>query len=220
MPEDDAPPDDTKLTRTKRAWAEQGRFLTGHTARPEAARLPPGQHLVKDWPILDLGQQPEVSPADWRLEIRGLVGEAVTLDWAGFGALPRTDHRSDIHCVTTWSRYDNDWRGVSTRDLLALVAPAEGAGAVMLTSYDGYTTNLTLADFAAPDALLATHWQGQPLAVAHGGPMRLVLPHLYFWKSAKWLRRIEFRAHDAPGFWEQNGYHLRGDPWAEERYSG
>ena len=216
----DVPPDDTKLTRTKRAWAEQGRFLTGHVARPEAERLPPGQHLVKDWPVLDLGEQPEVPLATWRLDIRGLVGNPATLDWAGFGALPSSEHRSDIHCVTTWSRYDNDWRGVSTRALLDFVEPAAGATAVMLTGSDGYTTNLTLADFAASDALLATHWQGAPLSVAHGGPMRLVLPRLYFWKSAKWLRRIEFRAHDAPGFWEQNGYHLRGDPWAEERYSG
>ncbi|TPE52084.1 sulfite oxidase-like oxidoreductase [Amaricoccus solimangrovi] len=223
MSDDQTPaetPPETKLTRTKRAWAEQGRFLTGQHGRPEAERLPPGQHLVRDWPVLDLGEQPEVPLTAWRLDIRGMVGNPVTLDWAAFSALPRSETRSDIHCVTTWSRYDNDWGGVLTRDLLDLVQPDGEAGAVMLTSHDGYETNLTLADFAAADAILATHWQGAPLTVEHGGPMRLVLPRLYFWKSAKWLRRIEFRAHDAPGFWERNGYHMRGDPWAEERYAG
>jgi DMSO/TMAO reductase YedYZ molybdopterin-dependent catalytic subunit len=214
----DDPP--SKLTRTKQRWAAEGRFLTGRTARPEAERLPPGQHLVKNWPVLDLGQEPSIAPAAWRLDITGAVERPGTLDWDAFNRLPRSERRSDIHCVTTWSRYDNDWQGVATRDLLAGVMPTSAAGAVLLTCYDGYTTNLLLDDFAAEDAILATHWQGAPLAREHGGPMRLVLPHLYFWKSAKWLRRIEFRAQDAPGFWEMNGYHLRGDPWQEQRYSG
>lgn len=209
----------SKLTTTKRLWAAEGRFLTGRHARPEAERLPPGQHLVKNWPVLDLGQQPEVPLSAWRLEVTGLVTRPLSFDWAGFNALPQSGGRSDIHCVTTWSRYDNDWRGVATRDLLEAAGPIAEARAVWLTCHDGYTTNLTLADFAAADAMLVTHWQGQPLAREHGGPMRLVLPHLYFWKSAKWLRSIEVRSEDGPGFWEQNGYHLRGDPWAEERYS-
>lgn len=217
MDENGAPP--SKLTSTKQLWAAEGRFLTGRHARPEAERLPPGQHLVRNWPVLDLGQEPEVPLARWRLDVTGLVENRLSLDWAAFGALPQSDRRSDIHCVTTWSRYDNDWRGVAVSDLIAAARPKPEAGAVWLTCHDGYTTNLTLADFAAPDAMLVTHWQGKPLAREHGGPMRLVIPHLYFWKSAKWLREIAFRQEDAPGFWEQNGYHLRGDPWAEERYS-
>lgn len=211
--------DDTKLTRSKRRWAEQGKFLTGRTARPEEERLPPGQHLVRDWPVLDLGRQPDVATSRWRLKVDGLVERPVELDWDGFLALPQVNRVSDIHCVTTWSRYDNRWTGVRTHDLLDLVAPRDEAAAVMLHSYDGYTTNLTLADFAAEDAMLAHGWEGKPLAREHGGPVRLVVPHLYFWKSAKWIARIEVLGADRPGFWEVNGYHLRGDPWAEQRYS-
>ena len=215
----ETPPDETKLTRTKRKWAEEGRFLTGRVTRAEEERLPPGQHLVKDWPVLDLGVEPEVPLNRWRLDVRGFAAHPVSLDWAAFQALPQTGLRTDIHCVTTWSRYDNDWRGVLTRDLLALVEPMPLAAFVLLESSDGYTTNLPLADFAAEEAILATHWQDQPLAREHGGPMRLVVPHLYFWKSAKWLRSIELIGRDQAGFWERNGYHMRGDPWAEERYS-
>jgi DMSO/TMAO reductase YedYZ molybdopterin-dependent catalytic subunit len=210
---------DSKLTRSKRRWAEEGKFLTGRIARPEAERLPPGQHLVKNWPVLDLGQQPEIRLDSWRLDIRGLVDSPITLSWKSFLALDQSESKSDIHCVTTWSRYDNDWRGVLTRDLLAAAPPQAEATHVMLTSYDGYTTNLPLEDFASEDAILATHWQGDPITAEHGGPMRLVVPHLYFWKSAKWLSRIEFIAGDKAGFWERNGYHMRGDPWREERYS-
>ena len=211
--------EDTKLTRTKRKWAEEGRFLTGRISRPEADRLPPGQHLVKNWPVLDLGQQPQIAEAQWRLDVRGLVNKPATFDWDAFLSLPQTQMRSDIHCVTTWSRYDNDWSGVTTRDFLDAVDPRPEAAAVMLTSYDGYTTNLLLSDFAAEDAIIVHKWQGEPLAEEHGGPVRLVVPHLYFWKSAKWLHRVEFLDADRAGFWEKNGYHMRGDPWAEERYS-
>jgi DMSO/TMAO reductase YedYZ molybdopterin-dependent catalytic subunit len=214
--DDDLPPD-TKLTRSKRAWADAHRFITGTRAPGE--RLPPGQHLVRDWPVLDLGRQPEVSRERWRLKITGMVERPVTLDWAAYAALPPVAARSDIHCVTTWSRYDNDWQGVATRDLLALVAPRDEAAAVMLHGYDGYTTNVTLADFAAPGAMLVHAWQGRALTQEHGAPVRAMIPHLYFWKSAKWLAGIEVLGADRPGFWEQNGYHLRGDPWAEERYS-
>jgi DMSO/TMAO reductase YedYZ molybdopterin-dependent catalytic subunit len=215
----DEPPADSKLTWSKRRWAEEGKFLTGRHARRDEDRLPPGQHLVRDWPVLDLGRQPDIPHERWSLRIEGLVEAPTTLDWAGLSRLPVTRSRSDIHCVTTWSRYDNDWAGIATRDLLDLVRPTQDATAVMLRSYDGYTTNLLLADFAMPDAILATSWSGQPLARDHGGPLRLVVPHLYFWKSAKWLHAIEFVAEDRPGFWEVNGYHLRGDPWAEQRYA-
>ena len=212
-------PLETKLTSSKRRWAEQGKFLTGRTARADTDRLPPGQHLVKNWPVLDLGQHPQVAQTDWTLQIVGGVENPVKLDWNAFQRLPQTRTLSDIHCVTTWSRYDNRWQGVSTHDLLDLVMPRTEVKFVLLTSYDGYTTNLPFADFASEDGILATHWEGEPLTREHGGPMRLVIPHLYFWKSAKWLRRIEFLIGDQAGFWEKNGYHMLGDPWREQRYS-
>jgi DMSO/TMAO reductase YedYZ molybdopterin-dependent catalytic subunit len=216
---DEQIPEDSKLTTSKRRWAAEGKFLTGRISRPETERLPPGQHLVKNWPVLDLGQQPIISTDSWRLEVHGLVETPLDLNWAAFQTLEQSIMVSDIHCVTTWSRYDNKWKGVSTRDLLDLAMPKAEAGYVMLTSYDGYTTNLPLSDFAAEDAILATSWEGQPLTRDHGGPMRLVVPHLYFWKSAKWLRRIDLMPADKAGFWEKNGYHMYGDPWREQRYS-
>ncbi|HEX5934853.1 MAG TPA: sulfite oxidase-like oxidoreductase [Pseudorhizobium sp.] len=219
MADDPMRTEEIKLTRTKRKWAEEGRFLTGRVSRPEADRLPPGQHLVGNWPVLDLGQQPQVTTGQWRLDVRGLVNNPATFDWDALLALPQTELQSDIHCVTTWSRYDNHWTGITTRDFLEAVDPKPEATAVMLTSYDGYTTNLLLSDFAAEDAMIVHRWEGKPLTADHGGPVRLVVPHLYFWKSAKWLHRIEFLSGDRAGFWEQNGYHMRGDPWSEERYS-
>ncbi|WP_313761009.1 sulfite oxidase-like oxidoreductase, partial [Rhizobium sp.] len=185
----------------------------------ETDRLPPGQHLVKNWPVLDLGEQPAVSTDTWRLEVGGLVETPLDLSWTAFQALEQSTRVSDIHCVTTWSRYDNKWRGVATRDLLDLAMPKQQASHVMLTSYDGYTTNLPLADFAAEDAILATAWEDLPLTREHGGPMRLIVPHLYLWKSAKWLRRIDLMPADAAGFWERNGYSMYGDPWREQRYA-
>ncbi|APO76055.1 molybdopterin-binding oxidoreductase protein [Rhizobium etli 8C-3] len=216
---DEQTPSDSKLTTSKRRWAAEGKFLTGRISRPETERLPPGQHLVKNWPVLDLGQQPVISLNTWRLEVRGLVERSLDLTWAAFQAMEQSTKVSDIHCVTTWSRYDNKWKGVATRDLLDLVMPKPQANYVMLTSYDGYTTNLPLSDFAAEDAILATSWEGLPLTRDHGGPMRLVVPHLYFWKSAKWLRRVDLIPADQAGFWEKNGYHMYGDPWREQRYT-
>jgi DMSO/TMAO reductase YedYZ molybdopterin-dependent catalytic subunit len=215
--DDDLPPD-SKLTRSKQHWASEHKFLTGREGQPGSDRLPPGQHLTDGWPVLDLGTQPEVSLERWHLTVDGLVGTPVSLDWAAFMALPQSRVRSDIHCVTTWSRYDNDWSGVLTRDLLDQVMPRDEAAFVMLHGSDGYTTNVPLVDFAAPEAMLVHSWQGKPLTREHGGPVRLVIPHLYFWKSAKWIDGIELGAADAPGFWERNGYHMRGDPWSEERY--
>ena len=217
---DDNDPSDSKLTRTKEKWAREGRFLTGKITRPEDQRLPPGQHLTKDWPVLDLGVVPPVSRERWRLDVYGAVETPVFWTFAEFTAQKQERFTSDIHCVTTWSRYDNEWEGLATRELLAACRPRDDARFVVLHSYDGYTTNLALQDFAAEDALLAHSWSGQPLSEEHGGPVRLVVPHLYFWKSAKWLQAIEFLTEDAPGFWEVRGYHNRGDPWAEQRYSG
>ncbi len=216
----DETPSDSKLTRTKEKWAREGRFLTGKIARPEDQRLPPGQHLTKDWPVLDLGVVPPVSRERWRLDVYGAIETPVFWTFDEFIAQKQARFTSDIHCVTTWSRYDNEWEGLATRELLAACQPRVDARFVVLHSYDGYTTNLPLEDFAAEDALLAHSWSGQPLTKEHGGPVRLVVPHLYFWKSAKWLQAIEFLTEDAPGFWEVRGYHNRGDPWAEQRYSG
>jgi len=212
-------PEDSKLTQTKSRWAELGKFLTGTTSRPEESRLPPGQHLVKNWPILDLGQTPNVAREVWRLDITGVVEFPTSWTWHDLISAPRTHKVSDIHCVTSWSRYDNNWDGVTTHDLMEAVQPKPEATHVLLTSNDGYTTNLSLEDFSSPEALLVHSWEGQPLPLDHGGPVRLVVPHLYFWKSAKWLRRIEFATADHPGFWEVRGYHNHGDPWREERYS-
>ena len=219
MPDEADPPAASKLTRSKERWAHEGRFLTDQVVRPGAGRLPPGQHLVARAPVLDLGLKPDLPRAEWRLTLRGLVEAPLALDWAGFLALPQARTRSDIHCVTTWSRYDNVWDGVPTRVLLDAVRPRPEARFVLLRAYDGYTTNLPLADFAAEDAILAHAWDGAPLAPEHGGPVRLVVPHLYFWKSAKWLQAIAFTAEDRPGFWEERGYHARGDPWGEQRYA-
>jgi len=210
---------ETKLTRTKQQWAREGRFLTGKPVRPDDARLPPGQHLVRDWPVLDLGIQPAIALNAWTLDVDGAVEAPVHWDWTAFQAQPQSVEVTDIHCVTTWSRYDNRWEGLLTRDLLAVVQPTAAAQFVVLHSSDGYTTNLPLEDFAAADALLAHGWEGKPLTREHGGPVRLVVPHLYFWKSAKWLKRIEFIPADRLGFWEERGYHERGDPWTEQRYS-
>ena len=215
---DETPPD-SKLTRSKSRWAAEGRFITGLTARPEADRLPPGQHLVRDWPVLDLGVQPTIAKERWTLDVGGAVDHPLHWDWATFLAQPQTEHVSDIHCVTTWSRYDNRWEGLSTRALLDAVQPRADAHYVVLHADDGYTTNLPLADFAAAGAMLVHSWEGKALTREHGGPMRLIVPHLYLWKSAKWLRAITFKTQDEPGFWEVRGYHDRGDPWREQRYS-
>ncbi len=211
-------PEESKLSRMKARWAAEGRGLTGTVARVGEDRLPPGQHLVRDWPVLDLGVQPDVPRERWSLRVFGAVAEALTLDWAGFSALPQREFLSDMHCVTTWSRYDNAWRGVATRDLMAVVRPHGAARFVILHGHDGYRTNLPLEDFAAEDALFATDWQGAPISRAHGGPVRLIVPHLYLWKSAKWVDRVEFSPVDKPGYWEERGYHRRGEPWGEERY--
>ena len=208
-----------KLIGSKQRVAEEGRHLTGKVDRAKENRLPPGQHLVEKWPVLDLGVQPDLDKATWKLRIEGLVEKPVTLTFDEFMALPQTQDVSDIHCVTTWSRYDNRWDGVSSREIVDLVRPKADARHVIFHAYDGYTTNITLDAFLAPDVLIAHSWEGSPLTREHGGPVRAIVPQWYFWKSAKWIRRIEFSAVDKPGFWEERGYHNEGDPWTEQRYS-
>lgn len=204
-----------KLVQTKQKWAREGRLLTGHGG---SDRLPPGQRLVRDWPVLDLGIQPLVHPADARLVVDGLVEEKLDLDFPSFLALPQVEEISDIHCVTAWSRYDNRWRGVRSETVIGMVRPRPEARFVVFHSHDGYTTNVSLEMFAAPDVLLAHSFEGEPLTREHGGPLRIIMPQFYLWKSAKWLKRIEFLAQDRPGFWEVRGYHNTGDPWKEQRY--
>lgn len=207
-----------KLTAAKQAWARAGRLLTGKTDPDKEMRLPPGQRLVTNWPVLDLGVQPHVPVETWRLDVDGAVVNPLSLDWAQFMDLPQAEDQSDIHCVTQWSRYDNRWQGVKTSTLLALAQPRPEAKHVILHSHDGYTTNLLLEHFAEDDCLVAHSHDGVPLTREHGAPARVIVPRYYFWKSAKWIKRIEISAVDRPGFWEVRGYHNVGDPWLEERY--
>lgn len=181
-------------------------------------RVPPGQHLVKDWPVLHYGGVPRIEAADWSLRLFGLVAAEKKLGYADFMALPQVKVFSDIHCVTTWSRLDNLWDGVSARTIADLTGVKPEAGFVIAHGAGGFTTNIPLADFLQDDVLLAVKHDGQPLSAEHGGPVRLIVPRLYFWKSAKWLNGLEFTAEDRPGFWERAGYHNHGDPWTEERY--
>ncbi len=207
-----------KLIEAKQAWAKAGRLLTGTTAE-HSERLPPGQRLVKDWPVLDLGVQPEITPQKFFLDINGAVENPVHLTLDAVMALPQESSVSDMHCVTAWSRYDNNWKGISARTLLDLVRPLPAAEHVIFHAHDGYTTNIRLDQFAEPDVFLVHEWEGKPIERVHGGPVRVLVPQLYLWKSAKWVNRIEFTSADRPGFWERNGYNNNADPWLEERYS-
>jgi DMSO/TMAO reductase YedYZ molybdopterin-dependent catalytic subunit len=208
-----------KLIEAKQDWAREGRLLTGATADPARDRLPPGQTLVRDWPVLDLGIQPNVPVEKFKLDLDGALENRISLSLAEFMALPQSESVSDIHCVTQWSRYDNRWKGVAARTLLDLVRPMPEARHVVFHSHDGYTTNVRLDQFDQPDVFLVHEWEGRPITRQHGGPVRVLMPRLYLWKSAKWVRRIQFTISDRPGFWELRGYHNNGDPWTEERYS-
>jgi len=181
--------------------------------------LPPGQSLTLKWPVLHYGSVPRFDPERWDLRVYGWVDSPLTLRWKDFNSLPRVQRLSDFHCVTRWSRFDNRWDGVPFRELLARVHPKPGATHVLVHAEQGFTANLPLADLDREPVLLATHHDGQPLTAEHGYPLRLIVPHLYAWKSVKWVRGLELLDHDAPGFWEQNGYHMRGDPWKEQRFS-
>ena len=188
-------------------------------ARPtDRNRIPPNQVKTAKWPVLHYSHVPMVDTATWRFRMWGEVAREVAIDWAQFTAMTRRTVLADMHCVTQWSRLDNTFEGVSVTDLLALAAPKPNATHVLVHAEPDYTTNLPLADLARPENLLATHWNGEPLSAEHGGPVRLLVPHLYLWKSAKWVTGFELMEGDDPGFWERNGYHMRGDPWAEERF--
>ena len=184
----------------------------------DPARIPPGQYVTGDFPVLSAGPTPHTPLAEWMFEIRGAVDEPVSWSWDELLALPSETPTVDIHCVTKWSKLDTAWRGVSVDTLLDGV---ETTAAYVLAFCDGgYTTNLPLEDVTGGKAWIAYEYEGAPLAPEHGGPARLLVPHLYFWKSAKWVRGLELRDSDEPGFWETFGYHLYGDPWTEQRYRG
>jgi len=187
------------------------------SAESDSARVPPGQHVTTDFPVLSAGPTPHTPLERWTLSVRG-AGPDRSWTWPEFTALPADDVTVDIHCVTSWSKLDTPWHGVSIDTLLGGLDPA-GMFAVA-HSDGGYTTNLPLADLTGGRAWIAYGYDGQPLAAEHGGPARLLVPHLYFWKSAKWVRELELLDHDEPGFWERYGYHNYGDPWREQRYSG
>ena len=182
-------------------------------------RIPPGQHEDKSWPVLHAGSVPEINSENWKFKIWGLVEEEVKLNLQEFMALPRVNVFSDIHCVTSWSKLNNLWEGVSTSTIKEMVNILPEAKYVLVHAHKKFTTNISLVDFFAKDVLLAIKHNNINLSRDHGGPVRLIVPRLYFWKSAKWVTGLEFLAEDKRGFWESSGYHKHGDPWKEERYS-
>jgi DMSO/TMAO reductase YedYZ molybdopterin-dependent catalytic subunit len=181
-------------------------------------RLPPGQYHTDKWPVLHYGQVPRFDRATWDFRIQGLVEQPVRLSYDEFMALPKITITRDIHCVTRWSRFDTSFTGVPFREVMKLVQLKPNATHALILAEQGFTTNLPLSDLDRDDVLFAAQADGEDLLPEHGWPLRLVVPHLYFWKSAKWVRGLELLDHDEPGFWEQYGYHMRGDPWREERY--
>ena len=191
--------------------------------RPEGpeGRLPPGQYDTgAGWPVLTAEATPRVDVDTWTMTVDGLVDRPTTWDWRQIHALPGSTFFGDIHCVTTWSKFDTTFTGVSVDELLAVAGPQDDARFVLAHSTTGYTTNLPIQDVTDGKAWVVWEYGGRPLPREHGGPVRLLVPHLYFWKSAKWITRLELMAHDRQGFWERNGYHDRGDPWREQRYQG
>ena len=200
---------------------DRPRIVSPDTLRGDKqARTPPGQALTAKWPVLHHGSVPKVDPRDakWKLKVFGLVENPYELTYDQIRNLPAADVICDMHCVTHWSRLDNVFTGVPTRSIVDRAKPRPEARFVMCHSEAGFTVNVPLAEFVQDDCLLAYAWDGAEITAEHGWPLRGLVPRLYLWKSAKWIRGIELRATDAPGFWEQNGYHMHGDPWREERF--
>lgn len=195
-----------------------GTIVSSDTLR--AGRLPPGQSRTRKWPVLDGSGPPRIDVGRWTLRASGLVAQPAVWNWEEFQKLPRIRVFSDFHCVTRWSRLGNLWEGVATREIAKRAGGVlPGARYALVYGYDrGWTTNMPLADFLAEDALVALLHDGEPLSAEHGGPARLIVPSLYAWKSAKWIMGVELLEQDRAGFWEMNGYHMRGDPWSEERF--
>ena len=197
--------------RNRKALAEQGY---------DAARLPPGQYFTERFPVLSVGDVPKADLATWDLKVHGLVATPLTLSWDELLAMPATEIVVDIHCVTKWSKFDTTWTGVRVRDLFDAAGLQPEATHLLSHDEQGYSANLSLVDVVGDDALVAYAFNSEPLEPEHGYPARLVVPHLYFWKSTKWVRALELIAGDRPGFWERNGYHNYGDPWTEQRFWG
>jgi DMSO/TMAO reductase YedYZ molybdopterin-dependent catalytic subunit len=183
-------------------------------------RLPPGQYLTDRWPVLHVGDVPTYAPGEWTLSVGGLVERPFTVDLAELKSMPSVTLTFDIHCVTKWSKFDTTWTGVRVRDLFDRAGVLPRATHVMEHAEFGYTTNIPLSDITTDEAIVAYAYEDEEIEPIHGGPVRIVVPHLYFWKSAKWVRALELRDHDEPGFWERNGYHMYGDPFAEQRHWG
>jgi DMSO/TMAO reductase YedYZ molybdopterin-dependent catalytic subunit len=196
------------------------RGFSGRRPTADAAtRLPPGQYQTQDFPVLSMGPTPRVDLGGWTFTLRDGPRVLTTWDWRQFEALPRTVWKGDIHCVTKWSKFDTTWEGVTFDDLLADAGVEAPTGFLLAESYDGYDTNVPVADLTGGQSMIATRFAGAPLATEHGGPARLLVPHLYFWKSAKWVKGLRFTPRDEAGFWELRGYHMYGDPWREQRYT-
>jgi DMSO/TMAO reductase YedYZ molybdopterin-dependent catalytic subunit len=197
------------------------RGFTGRRPASEVAdRIPPGQSLTEGFPVLSAGPTPRVSTSDWSFTIKVGPRPVKRWTWHEFTALPQTKMTRDIHCVTKWSKLNTPWRGVLVDDLLADAGIEPPTAFTLAHSYDGYSTNVPTADLVGGKAMVATHYDGRPLTPDHGGPARLLVPHLYFWKSAKWINGLQFTERDEPGFWELRGYHIYGDPWREQRFRG
>ncbi len=197
------------------------RGFSGRPRRDTDDRLPPGQYDTgTSWPVLSAELTPNVDLAKWKLTIGGLVDHQATWSWEELRTQPADSYHGDIHCVTTWSKFDTVFGGVSLDTLLEVAGPQPEATHIVATATTGYTTNLPIDDVLDGKAWIVWEFGGLPLTPEHGGPVRMLVPHLYFWKSTKWITHIDFLDHDEPGFWERNGYHDRGDPWLEQRYQG
>ena len=197
------------------------RGFTGRQRPPEIAeRLPPGQYLEQDFPVLSAGPTPHVRTEDWSFTLKDGPKPVMKWDWAEFNALPQSKMTRDIHCVTKWSKLDTPWEGVLVDDILAEAGMTAADPFTLAHSFDGYSTNVPVADLVEGKAMVALKYEGKPLHPEHGGPARLLVPHLYFWKSAKWVNGLQFTKNDEPGFWELRGYHIYGDPWREQRFTG
>lgn len=196
------------------------RGFFGRSPTPnEPDRIPPGQHVVEHWPVLTAGPTPRIETADWKFTLKIGPKPIKVWNWSEFNALPQTEVTRDIHCVTTWSKLDTVWEGVTVDDILADARVEAPTDFVLAHSFDGYSSNVPLADLTSGKAMIALKYNGLPLPRDHGGPARLLVPHLYFWKSAKWVNGLQFTQRDELGFWELRGYHRYGDPWREQRYT-
>jgi DMSO/TMAO reductase YedYZ molybdopterin-dependent catalytic subunit len=196
------------------------RGFTGRRSGDDVSdRIPPGQHLVENFPVLSAGPTPQVELGSWKFTLKVGPRPVKSWTWADFNGLPQTKVTRDIHCVTSWSKLNTVWEGVLVDDILADAGIATPTDFILAHSYDGYSTNVPLADLAFGKAMVAMKYEGQPLTRDHGGPARLLVPHLYFWKSAKWINGLQFTERDEAGFWELRGYNMHGDPWREQRYT-